>query len=321
MPGKIVIITVPVDQADILRDFLDWHLALGVDLIVAIDGGSTDASTDILDEYAKTGRVVWQPLPDRDLNKFALADELMRLARDRYGADWIILCDVDEFICTTGDDFRAVLAESEASGVAQLKLPRRTMTGPPLRPGQRATQALTLRIDRTVEATRDQYLSGDLPVPFVFIEVGPHLVVRASAIDAYGPGAHVATMMWGRSETNEKLYILHYAIRAFESLQKKVENTKAWLAVNQQLPPLWGWHWRRWIRLNDAGRLREDYDAQFVSAERAQQLIREGTCVVDQSVADWIEEKEARSRPSQRLSQWMQWMTKTLLPARTVSSR
>ncbi len=48
--GKIVLITVPCDQGDILRDFLDWHLQQGIDLILAMDGGSTDGSTDILEE-------------------------------------------------------------------------------------------------------------------------------------------------------------------------------------------------------------------------------------------------------------------------------
>ena len=69
--GKIVLITVPCDQGDILRDFLDWHLQQGIDLILAMDGGSTDGSTDILEEYSKTGRVVWLPLPERDLTKYA----------------------------------------------------------------------------------------------------------------------------------------------------------------------------------------------------------------------------------------------------------
>src|SRR6185295_7804446 len=99
MPGKIVVITVPVDQGDILRDFLDWNLDLGIDLILAMDGGSADGSRDLLTDYAKSGAVVWSPLPERDLTKYALADELAAIARDRYGADWIILCDVDEFLC------------------------------------------------------------------------------------------------------------------------------------------------------------------------------------------------------------------------------
>jgi hypothetical protein len=211
--GKIVLVTVPYDQGDILRDFLDWHLELGIDLILATDGGSTDGSRDVLEEYRKTGRVLWSPLPERDLTKYAVGDELASRARDEHGAAWIILCDVDEFLCTTGADLQTILAEAERDGLTLLTIPRRTMTGPPLQPGQRATQSLTLRIDRTVEPTAEEQVSWNLPAPFAFLEVGGHLAIRASAFARYGPGAHVATTTWGKSGTNDQLYILHFAMR------------------------------------------------------------------------------------------------------------
>jgi hypothetical protein len=277
--GKIVLVTVPYDQGDILRDFLDWHLELGIDLILATDGGSTDGSRDVLEEYRKTGRVLWSPLPERDLTKYAVGDELASRARDEHGAAWIILCDVDEFLCTTGADLQTILAEAERDGLTLLTIPRRTMTGPPLQPGQRATQSLTLRIDRTVEPTAEEQVSWNLPAPFAFLEVGGHLAIRASAFARYGPGAHVATTTWGKSGTNDQLYILHFAMRGFDSLCVKVANTKAWLDQNKHLPLGWGWHWRRWIHLQEEGRLREDYDQQFVSPERARQLVEEGECV------------------------------------------
>lgn len=319
--GKIVLITVPYDQGDILQDFLDWHLQLGIDVILAMDGGSTDGSRDVLEEYAKTGRVGWVPLPERDTRKYAVGDELAALARDRYDADWIILCDVDEFLCTKGADLRTILAKAEGDGLTLLTVPRRNMTGPLLQPGQRATQALTLRIDRAVEPTPEQQISWDLPAPFVFLEVGGHVAVRASALAEYGPGAHVATTTWGESGTSDQLYILHYAVRGFESLRTKVHNTAAWLDHNEHLPPGWGWHWRRWIRLNEEGRLREDYDQQFVSPERAQQLIREGICVVDTTIAEWIAKEQGNSNRRRGMPNWMQRFSRTLSPFRRVSSR
>jgi hypothetical protein len=322
LKGKIVLITIPYDQGDILQDFLDWHLHLGIDLILAMDGGSTDGSRDMLDAYAKTGRVVWLPLPERDMRKYAMADEVAAIARDRYHADWIILCDVDEFLCTRDADLRTILADAERDGITMLTVPRRTMTGLPLAAGQRATQALTLRIDRTVEPSHEQQLSWNLPAPFVFLEVGGHLAVRASALAAFGAGAHVATTTWGESRTSDRLYILHYAIRGFESLRTKVLNTKAWLADNPHLSPGWGWHWRRWIHLHTEGRLKEDYDQQFVSSARARELIRDGICVVDETIAGWIAEKERTFRRRGAVSSLMQRLSRaTINPFRRLSPR
>ena len=272
---------------------MDWHLHLGVDLILAMDHGSTDGSVEVLERYAKTHPVVWFPIPERNLDKYSPADELAAIARGTYAADWIIHCDVDEFLCTTGADLQTIFAQADRDGVTMINIPRRTMTGGPLQPGLRATQTLTLRIDQAWEATEEQNLSGDLPVPFVFLDVGGHLAVRASALDRYGHGAHAATTKWGTSAISRQLYILHYAMRGFEALCAKVENTRTFLQANPHLPPRWGWHWRRWIRLQDEGRLRADYDQQFVSPERARELVEHGVCVVDDTVARWLEQRAA----------------------------
>ena len=314
-PGRIVQITMPYDQADIVQDFLDWHLDLGIDLILALDGGSTDGTRDVLEQYAKTGRVVWFPLPERDMSKYSIGDELAAMARDRFGADWIIYCDVDEFVCTRGKDLRTTLADCDRDGITVLDLPRRTMTGPPIPPGRRATEVLTLRIDRTVVPTPEQTLSWNLPVPFAFLEVGGHVAIRAAAIDSFASGMHSATVTWGTSARSD-LYILHYAIRGFEEFRQKVHNTRKWLEDNPQLPPGWGWHWRRWIQLEETGRLREDYDRQFVSAARAAELVADGTCVADTTIARWLEGRATLTAASGRAwSRWLQRLARAWSPA------
>jgi Glycosyl transferase family 2 len=295
----VVLFTAPSDQGDILQDFLEWHLDLGVDLILAMDHGSTDGSRELLEEYSKTRPVVWYPVEERDIRKYSPADELAALARDRYGADWIIHCDVDEFLCTRGADLRTILARVAKDEITLITVPRRTMTGAPLQPGQRATQALTLRIDRTVEPTPLQQVTWDLPAPFVFLEVGGHLIVRAEAFDRYGAGAHVGTTKWGKTATLDDLYILHYPVRGFDSLETKVRNTISWLDANKHLAPGMCWHWRRWIHLSEQGLLREDYDRQFVSPEQARELVEQGVCAVDESVVGWLAARE-RNRAGRR---------------------
>jgi len=312
--GKIVLITMPYDQADIVRDFLDWHLDLGIDLILAVDGGSTDGTTDVLEEYASTGRVVWFPLPERDMTRYSIANGLAAQARDRYHADWIIYVDVDEFVCTSGRPVRVVLADADREGVTRLDIPRRTMTGPMIPPGRRATEVLTLRIDRTAVPTPEEQLGGELAVPFVFLEVGPHLALRASAIGAIGHGVHVADTTWGKSGTSD-LYILHYAIRGYADFRQKVQNTEKWLADNPHLPLGWGWHWRRWIRLEKVGRLHEDYQRQFVSPDRAQELLRDGTGMVDATIASWLADRQSRREAARQWPGWVQRVIRAVRPA------
>ena len=57
LKGKIVLITIPYDQGDILQYIRIGASSLGIELILAMDGGSTDGSRDMLvNAYAKTGR-------------------------------------------------------------------------------------------------------------------------------------------------------------------------------------------------------------------------------------------------------------------------
>jgi glycosyltransferase involved in cell wall biosynthesis len=291
---KIVLVTTAYDQADILADYVEWHLDLGVDLVIVQDGGSRDGSQEILDRLAKRRPVRWFVLPERNMLKYDSGLTLATMARDKHDAEWIILCDVDEFLSPEGRDLRTMLDDAKTKNLTVLNVPCFNMIGPRPRFGRRATQALTLRIDRPAVATDAQYVEGDLPVPYIFIKLPPKTIVRASAMVGYGPGMHSATNSWGHQGEVPGLRFLHYPIRGFDKLREKVRNTATWLEDNPHLEPWWGWHWRRWIRLDRDNRLREEYESQFVWGARARALIRDGVCTVDESVSGWTRRRWSR---------------------------
>jgi hypothetical protein len=307
MPAdKIILATNACDQGDILGDFIEWHLDLGIDLILVQDIHSVDETYDILESFADNQRVKWFTLPERDMRKYSAFVALATLAREQYGAEWIIQCDPDELLCPRGDDLRTILQKAKTADFTGLSVPVFNMTGRGIETTQRAVRELTLRIDRPVVETNQQQNSGELPVPYIFIRHPPKTIVCAAALLDYGPGSHYVTTTWGQSGEASQLMFLHYPIRGFAKLQKKVSNTAAWLDDNPHLPPEWGWHWRRWIRLDREGRLREDYNSQFVSPARAEELIRDGTCSIDETVAGWAERKEAQARGLRpRFQRWM----------------
>jgi hypothetical protein len=288
---KIVLLTNPCDQGDILKEFIEWYLDLGVDLIVAQDVSSSDNTHEILNSFSNRGRLQWFALPERRMTQYMASDALAKMAIEQHGADWIIMCDVDEFLCPQGDDLRTIIQAAKNDDFTVLNVPCFNMTGPVLLPGESALENLTLRIDRPLQPTVEHMLSGDLPVPYIFIRHPPKTIVRAAAFAEYAPGAHAATSTWGQIGEFSQLRFLHYNIRGFDKLQKKVQNTAAWLADNPHLEPWWGWHWRRWIRWDQEGRLREDYENQFVSPARAEELIRDQICIVDETISSWLKQR------------------------------
>ena len=203
--GKIVLVASVIDQDDILEDFIGWHLHLGIDLMIVQDLGSRDGSRATLDRLAGDERVVWFAAPERDMRKYRPGIALATLARDKYRADWIILCDADEFLCSGGRELRAVLHDAESRQISSLNVPCRNMTGPVLGPGRRAIEALTVRIDRPIIETGEEQLSGELHVPYIFIRHPPHTIVRAAAFLTYGPGGHYAEVSSGGTEDSNEL--------------------------------------------------------------------------------------------------------------------
>jgi hypothetical protein len=73
---------------------------------------------------------------------------------------------------------------------------------------------------------------------------------------------------------------------------RKVPGGQMEILNGYHLEPWWGWHWRRWIRLNREGRLRGDYEDQFVSPTRSGELIRIKICTRDERVANWLKNRQ-----------------------------
>ena len=267
--GKIVLVTNVFDQGDILGDYLQWYLDLGVDFIVVQEYGSSDNTHDVLERFAGTGSVAWFTLPERNMQKYDMGTAVAKIARDQYGADWVIQCDADEFLCADGD-LRSILRTAENSNLTVLNVPVLNMTGPVLKPGQSAQGALSLCINRPTQVLPEHAVSDDLPVPHIFMKVPPKTIVRAAALVKYSAGTHGATTAWGHTGEIAGLRFLHFPMRGFDKFEKKIQNTAAWLNDNPHLSVTWGWHWRRFIRFHQNGRLREEYEAQFVSPAQAE---------------------------------------------------
>jgi len=309
--AKIVLLVLPSDQGDILKDYLEWHLDLGVDLILAEDVGSSDNTHKILESFAKRGVVQWSLVPEKNRSKYRAEETLAKMAIEQHGADWIIMSDVDEFLCPQGQELRTILQMAAAANVTAISVACFNVTGPVLQSARRATEAQTLRIDKPVDPSLEQMITGDIPVPYIFIRHPPKTIVRASAFAGYGPGMHTVATAWGDTGEFSELRFLHYPIRGYDKFQTRIANAAAFFVENTHLEPWWSWHWRRWIRLSQEGRLREEYESQFLSPARAQELVRDGICTVDETVANWIKNKSA-ARLNRRLTQVVKRRLKNL---------
>ena len=221
---RIVLFTAPSDQGDILQDFLDWHLDLGIDSSSrwitdrptaagscssatrrpAASSGSRSPNATSPSTHSPTN---WPP-------SRAIATR----------RDWIIHCDVDEFLCTHGRrPPRRSSRESDRDGVTLMNVPRRTMTGSP-DPARPAGDADADACGSTgaVEPTSNRQISGTSRCRSSSSRSADTSPFARRRSASYGP-ARIRHDHVGHERNERQLYILHYAMRGYEALRTKVE--------------------------------------------------------------------------------------------------
>jgi glycosyltransferase involved in cell wall biosynthesis len=97
------------NEADIVDAQLAFHLNAGVDYVVAIDNGSDDGTTEILQSYARDGHL-HLTRDERDYEQGKWVSGMARRAATEFGADWVINSDADEFWWPRGGSLKDVFA-------------------------------------------------------------------------------------------------------------------------------------------------------------------------------------------------------------------
>src|SRR5690242_1428414 len=85
------------DEEDILETNIRYHLAQGVDFVLAVDHGSTDATPDILREFESMGVLHHERDDDPAHDQQRRVNAMIERARTHHAADWVVHTDADEF--------------------------------------------------------------------------------------------------------------------------------------------------------------------------------------------------------------------------------
>lgn len=242
---KLIMTLLVRDEADIVRANLDFHLAAGVDAVVAIDNGSRDGTREILAEYQAAGVAEVLDEPGRDFAQGAWVTRAALHARDRMGADWIFNNDADEFWVAPGGSLKEV-AEGQ-----MLHCARRNMF----------TAAETLGrgdwADRLIHRTgtpvptpelKDIY-RDPLPCPYLYLDLPGKVMLRAAGLQRVAQGNHHGWYDDPVTPREAPVVIYHFPIRTPEQFEKKIRQGGQAYAANRDLPERMGWHWRRWYRM------------------------------------------------------------------------
>ena len=186
------------DDADVLDAQLAFHLHAGVDFVIATDHGSRDGSADILESYAREGRL--RRLTEQgEAREAEWVNAMARLAVSD-GADWVIDACPGEFWWPRGESLKDVLVAvpprySIVQGLVRVFVPR---------PDGAAFFADRMVVRRSVAVDSEALASSLRPI----FRARPGMTIRSGAEPSRS--GRVPLRAWYPVE------VLHFPVRSSE---------------------------------------------------------------------------------------------------------
>jgi hypothetical protein len=288
-----------VDEADIVRDFIEYHSSLGIERFVATDVGSTDGTLDILSEYERSGRLSLARYDNpsvRPEHRDWLSAMAAR-AREAFGASWCIFADPDEFwVFPTGD----APGYFSTAPTPIVIFPRYNML--PVAGRQIGEAAHYRNFDLVVRrpleflydlSRLDQPGGIDWMLvahpPDILRFIAPKVAARAEIIDWVKPGFHdiIATDPAAQRHRETEGYVGHFQIRGSQRYANKARLVTDYIAAN---PPTVdresSRHWVRLAALYRQGLIGAEYARQILGPDEVTEWQRRGVVEQDRRIAE-----------------------------------
>jgi hypothetical protein len=270
---KLVLTVLARDEADVIDAQVAFHLNAGVDFVIATDNNSQDGTTEILEAYAQEGVLHLLREPAEGLRQGEWVTRMARLAAGRFGADWVINTDADEFWWPRGGSLKEVLgAVPGAYGVVQAFW-RSFVPRPD--DGDFFADRMTARLSQ--HAPINDPSSFYRPVVKVAHRGDPQITVaRGNHALAGNPMRELST--WHPIE------VLHFPLRSRAQWKRKVELQGDAFTKHIERSGT-GYHLKGYDALR-RGRIDEQHQALVVDDEAVARGVEDGTLVLDTRLRD-----------------------------------
>jgi hypothetical protein len=301
---KLIMTLLVRDEEDILKANIDFHLAQGVDFIIATDNCSVDATAAILHQYEQQGVLRYLYEERDDYSQYEWVTRMARMAHTEYGADWVINNDADEFWWPTDGSLKDTLARLPAN-ITALQAARMDFV-----PVEDAPsffyRSMVFRTKKALDLTG---------IPLL-----PKVAHRSRNDIIVMPGNHNAAIELPRSRLSRWLHpnalpayqvipekqkiaggieIFHFPIRNYDQLLNKIKLGGAAYERNKKLPAkMVGSTWRTlYQQYKKDGNLNSYYQTRVYSKERIAHELQAGNLQEDTRLLTFFNNLQADKTP------------------------
>jgi glycosyltransferase involved in cell wall biosynthesis len=268
------------DEVELIERTIKHLRAIGVDLIIAVDSRSTDGTVEILKSHESKDNFWLFQMDElgRDDTEQIWARRNMEIIQ-RAEADWVILLDADEFWLPLSGSLKdsSDLCSSDVLSVDRFNVPLQpsgAMLPDELIPSRYSE--ILLFVEPIPNLQRQ--LQENPCTPWIRGVPVPKVMARAKQIAGWTLGMHDAIPALGTEPARSKpsdLIIAHLPFTTFSRFARKIENIRSVFArFDAYFPGQMGWHWRRWVRLAEEGRLREEFEKQICTEDAVAEFRR-----------------------------------------------
>ncbi len=254
-PRPRLIMTLLVkNEALMLEHNLRFHKQMGVDAFIVTDNNSTDATPDILERYRQKGwivEIIRETATDYAQKQWV--DRMVWLAKTRYGADWVINADADEFWHPAGGCLKDEMAATRANVLNCTMRSVYPEEGKPWTAWEHTVRQV------------DNYEAYGLSLYSIFERQNKKVAHRTAGYLQISMGNHKVKMLPQR-EAKSGIVVYHYNVRSRREFVEKMVNGGKQL--EQHKGRHGGRHWRYFYRLYKEGQLEAEYDRVIGSAIR-----------------------------------------------------
>lgn len=281
VPRPRLVMTLLVrNEADIIAHNLDYHLARGVDHVIATDNASDDGTTEILEAYARQGVLTLQHEPSDAYEQDVWITRMAHQARETCHADWILNNDADEFWEPFAGDLKQALVGIETP---MLSCPRRNMITAFEWLGRSAWyENLVYAADPQLPMPKlDDLLKDPLGAPYFYFRLPPKVLVCAHGLERIPRGGHSAVFK-DRSAKSQRgaIQIHHFPIRNRDAFARTVKRIGEAVNRKPDLPTTVSWKYRRWLAMTERhGTIDAALQEALPDAERLQADLEAGRLV------------------------------------------
>lgn len=230
---KIYMTILAKNEEDIIEENIIFHKKMGVDGFIVTDNNSTDKTLKIFEKYKKIGWIKEIIIESGSYEQVKWVDRMIKIAKEKYYADWIINADADEFWYSKKGDLK-----KDLSNIVYNKLKCKSYTMLPTDKNKKFYEGV-YKIEKSI--SNKEYNLSEFSL---YGDAQPKVIHRTNYYKIITMGNHDVKMYLEKEKITNDIVIYHYAIRSLEQFKNKMINGGKKIEEDLKLGKSIGVHWR-----------------------------------------------------------------------------